>query len=105
MNKDMMTFGGAVVDVSNKAPFNDEEENKGDTGANNGSNYQHEQAEEHFIGQNNNDLRLSDLQFNNKSQRDDQNYDLNIYKANSGSVSELKVNMESSMIGRSGSAH
>ena len=47
MNKDMMTFGGIAVDVANQAPFIDnDEENKGETGANNGSNYVHEHAED-----------------------------------------------------------
>ena len=91
MNKDMMTFGGVAADVTDQAPFNDDEENKGETGANNGSNYQHEQAEDIFSGQNNNDLRLSDLEFNNESQRDDKDYDLNIYKANVNSSSNSEL--------------
>ena len=101
-----MTFGGVAADVAYHAPFiDDNEENKGETGANNGSNLQHEHAEDEIIGQNNEELCLSDLEYNNEGQRDDQNYDLNIYKANSGTNGELQINTGGSMIGRSESAH
>ena len=67
MNKDMMTFGGIDADEANKAPlFDNDEENKGDTGANNGSNYLHEQAEDEILGQNYGELCLSDLHFDNE---------------------------------------
>ena len=39
MNKDMMTFGGVAADLADQALFMEEEENKGETGANNGSNF------------------------------------------------------------------
>ena len=51
MSKDMMTFGGVAADVANQAPFiDDNEENKGETGANNGSNFVHENPEDEIVG-------------------------------------------------------
>ena len=90
MSKDMMTFGGVATNVSNSARFiDDNEEKKGETGANNGSNLMHEQVEDEIIGQNNEELCLSDLEFKNEGQRDDQNYDLSLYKTNKGNNGEL----------------
>ena len=49
----------------------------------------HEHVEDEIIGQNNEELCLSDLEFKNEGQRDDQNYDLSLYKTNKGNNGEL----------------